>query len=154
MQYWLLKSEPTCYSIDDLKRDKVTSWTDVRNYQARNFLRAMKNGDGVLFYHSSCDVVGVVGEARVVKEAYPDPTQFDKNSEGFDKTSTKENPRWLTVDIRFVEKFGTPLTLVDIKNNKRFMNIVVAKQGSRLSVQPVSDEHFALVRNLRSSKVS
>ena len=152
MQYWLLKSEPSCYSIDDLKRDKVTSWTDVRNYQARNFLNAMKKGDGVLFYHSSCGVVGVVGEAKVVKEAYPDPTQFDTKSEGYDKAATTEKPRWFTVDVKFVEAFKEPLTLTEIKTDKKFVEIVVAKQGSRLSVQPVSEVHFKRVQELRSKK--
>jgi predicted RNA-binding protein with PUA-like domain len=152
MQYWLVKSEPTCYSIDDLKKDKVTSWTDVRNYQARNFLRAMKKGDEVLFYHSSTTVVGVVGLATVVKEAYPDPTQFDPKSEGYDKAATPANPRWVTVDLKFAEKFDIPLTLTEIKNDKGFAGMEVAKQGSRLSVQSVTPEHFRRVRTLRSTQ--
>jgi predicted RNA-binding protein with PUA-like domain len=150
MQYWLLKSEPSCYSIDDLKREKSTGWTDIRNYQARNFLRAMKKGDRVLFYHSSCDLVGVVGEAMVKSEAYSDPTQFDPKNEGYDKAATLENPRWSTVDIRFVKKFTEPLTLSEIKLDPRFATMGVVKQGSRLSVQPVSEKHFSRVLELCS----
>lgn len=149
MKYWLLKSEPSCYSIDDLKRDKVTAWTDVRNYQARNFLRDMKVGDRVLFYHSSTQVVGIVGLAKVFKSAYVDPLQFDENNEGFDKASTEINPRWSAVDISFVEKFSEPLTLFEIKLDPKFATIGVAKQGSRLSVQPVHETHFNRVVLLR-----
>lgn len=152
MQYWLIKSEPSCYSIDDLKRDKVTSWTDIRNYQARNFLQAIRKGDGLLFYHSSCDEVGIVGLAKVVGEAYPDPTQYDHKSEGFDAKATAEKPRWFTVDVRFVEKFKTPLLLSHIKQDKKLAGIEVAKQGSRLSVQPVGQAHFEHVVSLVSGK--
>lgn len=150
MQYWLVKSEPDCYSIKDLRREKIGSWTDVRNYQARNFLRAMKRGDGLLFYHSSCKEVGIVGLATVVKEAYPDPTQFNEKNDGYDGKSTKENPRWSTVDVKFVEEFATPLTLNEIKADKKFAGIEVAKQRSRLSVQPVSEEHYKRVLSLKS----
>ncbi|HEY0964669.1 MAG TPA: EVE domain-containing protein [Candidatus Paceibacterota bacterium] len=152
MQYWLIKSEPSCYSIDDLKRDKVTSWTDVRNYQARNFLQAMKKGDGLLYYHSSCDAVGVVGLATVVKEAYPDPTQYDQKSEGYDEKATAEKPRWYTVDVRFMEKFKQPVSLNDIKNDTKLTGIEVAKQGSRLSVQQVSEVHFNRIVSLAQTR--
>lgn len=152
MQYWLVKSEPSCYSIEDLKRDTVTSWNDVRNYQARNFIRDMKKGDLLLFYHSSCAVPAVVGVAKLGREAYPDPTQFDSKSEGYEKASTPENPRWSTVDITFVELFKTPLTLGELKNDPAFMGMGVTKQGSRLSVQPVSEKHFKHVIALRSKK--
>ena len=152
MQYWLVKSEPSCYSILDLKRDHVTQWNDVRNYQARNFLRAMRKGDLLLFYHSSCAVTGVVGVAKVEKEAYPDPTQFDSNSEGYEKTSTIENPRWSTVDVRFVELFKDVLTLAELKKDPAFAGMVVTQQGSRLSVQPVSEAHFKRTLLLRSKK--
>lgn len=152
MQYWLVKSEPDCYSIQDLQREKIGSWTDVRNYQARNFLRAMKKGDLLLFYHSSCAVPAVVGVARVAKEAYADPTQFDKNNEGFDPKSTKENPRWSTVDVSLKEIFKDPLTLAELKSDPAFAGMEVTKQGSRLSVQPVSEKHFKQVLALRSKK--
>jgi len=150
MLYWLVKSEPDCYSIQDLKKEKIGSWTDVRNYQARNFLRAMKKGDLLLFHHSSCAVPAVVGVAKVVKEAYPDPTQFDTKKDGYDAKSTKENPRWSTVDVSLVEIFAEPLTLSEIKSDKAFAGMELTKQGSRLSVQPVSEVHFKKVLKLRS----
>ena len=150
MQYWLGKTEPDCYSIDDLRRDRVTSWNDVRNYAARNFLRAMKKGDLLLFYHSSCAVPAIVGVGKVVKEAYPDPTQFDAKHDGFDAKSTEENPRWSTVDVKFVEKFTEPLTLAELKNDPAFAGMEVTRQGSRLSVQPVSEKHFMRIMKLRS----
>jgi predicted RNA-binding protein with PUA-like domain len=152
MQHWLVKSEPDCYSIQDLQKEKIGSWTDVRNYQARNFLRDMKKGDLLLFYHSSCAVPGVVGVASVVKEAYPDPTQFDIKNEGYDAKSTTENPRWSAVDVKLVEIFKEPLTLTEIKANKTFADMEVVKQGSRLSVQSVSEKHFKEVLKLRSKK--
>ena len=153
MQYWLVKSEPDCYSIQDLKREKIGSWTDVRNYQARNFLRSMKKGDLLLFHHSSCAVPAIVGVAKVVKEAYPDPTQFDAKKDGYDSKSTKDNPRWSTVDVSLVEIFAEPLSLSEIKLNKTFAGMELTKQGNRLSVQPVSEAHFNLVLKLRSKKI-
>ena len=153
MQYWLVKSEPDCYSIQDLKREKIGSWTDVRNYTARNFLRAMKKGDLLLFHHSSCAVPAVVGIAKVVKEAYPDPTQFDPNKDGYDPKCTKDNPRWSTVDVSLVEIFKEPLTLSEVKSDKSFNGMELTKQGSRLSVQPVSEEHFKRILILRSKRV-
>lgn len=152
MQYWLVKSEPDCYSIQDLKREKVGSWTDVRNYQARNFLRAMKKGDLLLFHHSSCAVPAIVGVAKVVKEAYADPTQFDAKKVGYDPKSTKDNPRWSTVDVSLVEIFSEPLSLSEIKSDKAFSGMELVKQGSRLSVQPVSEVHFKRVLKLRSHR--
>jgi predicted RNA-binding protein with PUA-like domain len=154
MQYWLVKSEPDCYSIDDLKREKIGSWTDVRNYQARNFLRAMRKGDLLLFYHSSCAIPAIVGVAKVVREAYPDPTQFDTTNEGFDAKSTPDNPRWSTVDVSLVEVFSVPLTLAELKTDPLFHGMEVTRQGSRLSVQPVSEKHFNAVMKSRSKKSS
>jgi predicted RNA-binding protein with PUA-like domain len=145
-----MKSEPSCYGIDDLKREKVGMWDDVRNYQARNFMRDMKKGDMVLFYHSSTDPMGIVGLAKVVREAYPDPTQFDRKSYKFDPKSTKENPRWSSVDLRFVEKFREPLTLRELKNDPFFSDMLVVKRGMRLSVQPVAEKHFKKVLSLRA----
>jgi predicted RNA-binding protein with PUA-like domain len=146
-RFWLMKSEPSCYSIDDLKRQKVGMWDDVRNYQARNYMREMKK---VLFYHSSCDVIGIVGLAIVHKEAYPDPTQFDKESYKYDSKSTKENPRWSSVDLKFVEKFKETLTLDELKLDPSFDGMLVIKKGMRLSVQPVSDKHANRILKLRS----
>lgn len=153
MQYWLMKSEPSCFSIDDLKRLQVSIWDDIRNYQARNFLRDdVTKGDSVLFYHSSCDAVGIVGLAEVVKEAYPDPTQFDAGSYKFDPRSTIEAPVWVSVDIRFVEKFEHPFLLTELKNDPFFDDMLVVKRGMRLSVQPVHAKHAQRIINLRSKK--
>lgn len=149
MQYWLVKSEADCYSIADLKRDKTTAWTEVRNYQARNFIRDMKKGDHVLFYHSNGGKeTGIVGEAKVVKEAYPDPTQFDKKSEYFDIKSTTENPRWSCVDVGYVSTYQTPIYLNDLKANPSFRTISVTQKGSRLSVLPILEKHFKEIQKL------
>ena len=148
--FWLMKSEPSCYSIDDLKRDKVGIWDDVRNYQARNYMREMRKGDRVLFYHSSCDVIGIVGLAKVHKEAYPDPTQFDFASYKYDAKSTKEKPRWDSVDLSFVKKFNEPLTLGELKLDPTFEGMLVTKSGMRLSVQPVSKKHYGKIVKLRN----
>jgi predicted RNA-binding protein with PUA-like domain len=151
MRYWLMKTEPLCYSIDDLKAHKVGMWDDVRNYQARNFIRDdMQKGDLVLFYHSSTDVIGIVGIAEIVREAYPDPTQFDAKSYKYDPKSKKDNPRWFSVDIKFREKFSEPLTLSELKLDPFFSDMLVIKRGMRLSVQPVAKKHFDRVIKLRS----
>ena len=132
MNYWLMKSEPEAYSIDDLRRDKKTSWDGVRNYQARNFLRAMKKGDRVLFYASSADPSGVTGIAEVSGEARPEP----------------EDDAWSMVDIAFVEKFPEIVALETLKQTRGLENMVVTKKGSRLSVQPVAKNEFDIVVKL------
>ncbi len=147
-----MKSEPSCYGIDDLKNDKVGMWDDVRNYQARNFMRDMKKGDGVLFYHSSTDVIGIVGIATIAREAYPDPTQFDSMSYKFDLKSTKENPRWTSVDLMFKKKFIEPLTLNALKLDPFFSDMLVVKRGMRLSVQPVAEKHYMRILKLSTPK--
>jgi predicted RNA-binding protein with PUA-like domain len=107
MRYWLMKSEPDAYSIDQLAADKTTAWTGIRNYQARNFMRdQMSKGDRVFFYHSNCNPPGIIGVAEVCKLAYPDETQFDPNNHYFDSTATRDQPRWLNVDIRFIKKIA------------------------------------------------
>ena len=142
-QFWLMKTEPSCYAIDDLKREKVGKWDGVRNYQARNMLRDdMKVGDRVLFYHSNIEPVGIVGIAEVVRGAYPDPTQFDSKNEHYDAISTKENPRWVAVDVKFIKKFIIPCTLASLKNDSFFNDMVVTQKGMRLSVQPVQKKHY------------
>jgi len=141
MQYWLLKSETGSYEIDDLKREKKTFWTGVRNYQARNFLKDMKKGDLCLYYHSGKDT-GVYGVAKVVSKAKPDQTQFDKKSHYFEPRATKEKPVWFCPEVQFVQKFKTYVPLGAIKADPHLKGIVVAQQGSRLSVQPVSEKHF------------
>ncbi len=145
MNYWLIKTEPDCYSIDDLKRDKTTAWSGVRNYQARNFIQSMKVGDLALFYHSSSDPKGVAGIAKVTKNPYPDATALNKKDDHYDPKSTKTNPIWFMVDFGFVEKFKHFVTLDSIKFNSKLSGIVVAKQGSRLSIQPVSETHFKII---------
>src|SRR5688572_11053544 len=146
-RYWLMKSEPDVYSIDDLRRDKRTAWNGVRSYQARNHMRAMKKGELVLFYHSSSDPTGVAGVAKVVKEAYPDPTQFDRKSEYHDPKSSKDDPRWWLVDVGFVKRFDDPVLLTAIKADQRLAEMVLVN-NSRLSVQPVTEKEFERVMEL------
>ena len=139
-RYWLMKSEPSAFSIDDLLRSpkQTTCWDGVRNYQARNFMRTMAVGDQVLFYHSNADPPAVVGIAEVVKTAYPDSTQFDKKDKHYDPESKPSDPRWDMVDIRYVLKFARPLTLDELRKDTRLQGMVLLKKGSRLSVQPVT----------------
>jgi predicted RNA-binding protein with PUA-like domain len=138
--YWLMKSEPTTFSIDDLIRSPkhVTYWDGVRNYQARNFMRSMAVGDQVLFYHSNADPPEVVGIAEVVKTAYPDSTQFDKKDKHYDPESKPSEPRWDMVDIKYVRKFARALTLDELRKENKLNGMVLLKKGSRLSVQPVT----------------
>ncbi len=145
MAFWLVKSEEDVYSIEQLRAEKVTPWDGVRNYQARNYLRAMKPGDEVLFYHSNADPLAVVGVAKVTKEASADQLQFDKRSEYFDPGSTKENPRWFAPELRFVEKFPAPVSLEDMREMADLNGMALLKRGSRLSVQPVTEKQFKAV---------
>lgn len=143
MNFWLIKSEPDVFSIDDLKRVKREPWNGVRNYQARNFMRdGMKVGDLALFYHSNATPPGVAGVAKVVSEAYPDATQFDPQSEYFDEKATKEKPRWQLVDFGFVGKFPAYVPLEEMKNEPALEGMVVLQKGSRLSITPVDKKHF------------
>jgi predicted RNA-binding protein with PUA-like domain len=146
--YWLIKSEASCYSIDDIKKDKRTLWTGVRNYQARNFLREMQEGDKALFYHSSDEPTGVVGVVEISKSAVADPTAFDKKDDHFDPKSTKENPIWLAPEVTFAEKFDRVVSLAEIKIRPDLEGIAVAQKGSRLSVMPVSEAHFGAITRL------
>ncbi|MFT7507261.1 MAG: putative RNA-binding protein with PUA-like domain [Acidimicrobiales bacterium] len=142
-QYWLMKSEPACYSIDDLKRDRVEPWDGTRNYQVRNMMRDdMQVGDLVLFYHSNTKEIGVVGTMKVTSKAYPDPTQFDPKSEHPDPKSDPLNPRWLCVDVKFQSKFSRTVSLAEIKINPMFETMPLVKKGNRLSVMPVNKRHF------------
>ncbi len=154
MNYWLVKSEADCYSIDDLKRDKQALWGGVRNYQARNFLREMKKGDGVLYYHSSSQPMGVVGVAKVAADAVPEPAQFLKKDEYYDPKATEEKPIWFAPMIAFEEKFAGCVTLGEIKIDPKLSSIGVAQQGSRLSVQPVSETHFKRILELGKKKAA
>lgn len=141
-RYWLIKSEPTTYGIDHLKADKKTAWTGVRNFQARNYMRDdMRIGDQILFYHSNCKEPGVYGIAKVASSPYPDPTQFDKDSDYYDPKATKEKPIWYLVDVAFVKKFKTPVLLEIIRSDKRLQDMVILRPGNRLSITPVSEKH-------------
>lgn len=151
VHYWLMKSEPDAYSIDDLAQDKdqTTFWDGVRNYQARNLMRdEMKKGDLVLFYHSNAKPPGVAGIAKVVRESYPDHTQFDKKSKYFDPKATTDNPRWFMVDIKLVTRFKTFLPLDELKSIKALEGMVLLQKGSRLSVQPVTKKQFETISKL------
>lgn len=141
-RYWLMKTEPESYGIDHLQKDKKTAWTGVRNFQARNYMREMKPGDQVLFYHSSCKVPGIYGMAEVASLPYPDATQFDPESRYYDPRATETKPAWDLVDIAFVRKFEEPVTLTDIRANSSLGKMMILQPGSRLSVTPVSPEQF------------
>jgi len=145
-----MKNEPETYSLDDLKRDTRYVWDGVRNYQARNHMKEMKKDDLVLYYYSSSDPIGVAGVAKVVKEAYPDPSQFDPKSPYFDARSKKEDPRWIAVDVAFVQKFKKVVTLQELKENDFFSDMLVTKKGMRLSVQSVAGKHFKRIVALGS----
>ena len=147
-RYWLMKSEPEDFSIDDLARVRTEPWTGVRNYQARNFMRdGMQVGDGVLFYHSNCDVPGIHGLAEVASPAYPDPTQFKRTSKYFDPKATPEEPRWMLVDVGFVRKFRAPVTLAAIRERAESLGeeFALIRKGSRLSVLPVTAAQWKIL---------
>lgn len=154
-KYWLMKSEPNVFSIDCLKDSpgKTSEWDGVRNYQARNFMRDMKKGDLVLFYHSNAEPPGIAGLATVAASAHADSAQFDKKSKYYDPKSTKDNPRWQCVDLKFKKKFPKLLPLADLKDNKDLKNMLVVQKGSRLSVQPVAASDFQKVLKLTGLKV-
>jgi len=151
-QYWLVKSEPETFSFDDLLAapGRTTHWDGVRNFAARNHLRAMKKGDRVLFYHSSTKPTAVVGVAEVAREAYPDSTALDKKDPHFDPKSKPDDPTWFMVDIKAVEAFKRPVSLDEIKKVKALANMALIRLG-RLSVQPVTPEEFDVVTKLGSS---
>ncbi len=157
MNYWLFKTEPSTYSWEDLKNepDRTTFWDGVRNYQARNFLRdRIKKGDLVFIYHSVQKPQAIMGIARVVKEAMPDPTAFDPSSGYFDPKSTEENPRWFGVEVQAIQEFDPPLTREELKNIPQLQNMILLQKGSRLSIQPVTEQewntivHFGKLVNL------
>lgn len=149
-QYWLMKSEPSAFSIDDLQRapGRTTCWDGVRNYQARNYMRAMRRGDQILLHHSSTDPPAVVGVAEVVREAYPDPTAFDRHDHHFDPKSSPAKPTWDMVDIRLVRKFASPIPLDLLKRVPGLRRMELLRRGSRLSVQPVRPDEWKSVLKL------
>lgn len=150
-KYWLVKTEPESFSIQDLAKSpqKTTCWSGVRNYQARNYMRdEMQVGDRVLFYHSSTDPPAVVGTAKVVREGYPDPTSWDKSDDHYDPASSPEKPRWFMVDIQLDQIFRQPLPLESLRGVAALKKMELLRKGSRLSVQPVSKEEFEAVLEL------
>ena len=146
--YWLMKSEPYVYSIDDLEKDKTSYWDGVRNFKARNNMMDMKLGDGVFFYHSNADPKAIVGIARVSKEAYPDHTQFDKNSKYYDRRATDEKPYWFMVDVEFVRKFDTPWSLDMLREVDALKDMALLRRGQRLSVQEVTADEWKTICKL------
>ncbi len=147
MAYWLMKSEPDEFSIDDLVRApaQTTPWFGVRNYQARNFMRdAMRVGDGVLFYHSSCAVPGIAGVARVASSAYPDATQFDPKSAYYDPKSKQEAPRWMLVDVKLVKKTRL-MPLDEMRGYRELEDMTVLRRGTRLSITPVAPHEWRFI---------
>jgi predicted RNA-binding protein with PUA-like domain len=144
-QYWLLKSEPDVYSIDDLARDRRCGWEGVRNYQARNHLRSMKIGDLAFFHHSSATPPGIAGIARVSREAYADPTQFDRKSDYYDAKSDPGEPRWSTVDLEFVRRFDRLLPMDELRGMNELRDMALLQRGQRLSVQPVTSGEWRAI---------
>ena len=151
MNYWLMKSEPNAFSIDDLENmpEQTEHWDGVRNYQARNMMRDdMKIGDQVFFYHSNCDVPGIVGIMEVVKEGYPDFTAFDPNSKYFDEKSNPEKPRWMMVDIKYIRHTKRVISLADLKEHDALENMPLVRKGNRLSIMPVSQQEWDYILGL------
>ncbi len=147
-RYWLIKSEPDCFSIDDLRDapQQTTSWDGVRNFQARNFMRdQMQLGDQLFFYHSNCTPPGIVGIAEVIKESYPDHTALDPESEHPDSKATLENPRWYMVDVRFVRKFPRMISLHELKQYHPLEHMLLLRKGNRLSVLPITGDEWAFI---------
>jgi Uncharacterized conserved protein len=152
MNYWLMKSEPSTFGIDDLARAKnrTTGWDGVRNYQARNFLKEMKKGDLAFFYHSSCDVPGIAGVVSIVREAYPDKTAFDPKDDHYDPDSDPDNPRWFAVDVKLEEKFDEVISLDQLRAHEqgKLSGMVVLKRGNRLSITPVTKTQWTFINAL------
>ncbi len=149
MAHWLMKTEPDEFSIADLRQQQVATWDGVRNYQARNFMRQMKPGDTLFIYHSSCKQVGIAGIAKVVKDAHPDPSQFDPGSPYHDPKSSAEQPRWDMVAVAFEEAFDTLISLARLKANPALAELALCQKGSRLSVMPVSQSQWQAILEMR-----
>lgn len=151
MKYWLVKSEPDAFSVDDLAKQpgKTEHWDGVRNYQARNFMRdEMKKGDQIFFYHSNCKEPGIVGIAKVIKEGYPDYTAFETNNKYYDPKSDPQNPRWYMVDIKLIRKLKRTITLQELKQQQKLADMALLRKGNRLSVMPVVEKHWKYILNL------
>ncbi|MCD6581345.1 MAG: EVE domain-containing protein [Desulfuromusa sp.] len=157
MNYWLMKSEPNAFSIDDLKNmpDQIEHWDGVRNYQARNMMRdQMKIGDQVFFYHSNCKVPGIVGIMEVVREGYPDHTAFDPQSKYFDPKSDPNSPRWIMVDIKYIRHTKRVIPLAELKECAALKNMQLVRKGNRLSIMPVAAEEWSTILKLEGSTPS
>ncbi|MGQ0501397.1 MAG: EVE domain-containing protein [Panacagrimonas sp.] len=156
MAYWLMKSEPDCFSIDDLaaRPHQTEAWDGVRNYQVRNMMRdGMKPGDQAFFYHSSCPQPGIVGTMEIVCNAYPDPTQFDPKHEHFDPGAKPAAPRWLLVEVKFLSKFDQPVLLETLREREaKFKGLRILERGTRLSVTPVSAPHWKAILKLAGER--
>ena len=149
MRFWLMKSEPSAYSIDDLARDKQTSWTGIRNYQARNYMtQSMEVGDPILFYHSNATPPGVAGSMRVAKAAHPDPSQFDPKSEAYEPRAERAAPVWHCVGVEFTAKAKRVVSLDELRSVPELAAMELLRKGSRLSIQPVEPEAFAVIAKL------
>lgn len=146
--YWLMKCEPEAYSIDDLIRDKTTSWEGVRNYQVRNFMSTMKIGDKAFFYHSNAKPSGIAGLVEIAKTAYPDPFATQENHKYFDPKATPENPIWLSVDVRFVAKAHEVISIQRLREIPELADLMILQRGSRLSITPVTEADFKLIEGL------
>ncbi|HHO69174.1 MAG TPA: EVE domain-containing protein [Gammaproteobacteria bacterium] len=151
MQYWLMKSEPDVFGIDDLKQapNKTDHWDGVRNYQARNMMRdQMKKGDRVFFYHSNCDEPGIVGIMEVVREGYPDHTAFDPQEKYYDPKSDPDNPRWYMVDVRYKRKLKRTIPLSELKQYEELQDCPLVRKGNRLSIMPITPEQWEFILSL------
>ena len=149
MQYWLMKSEPDTYSIDDLQSFVVDHWDGIRNYQVRNFFRdQMQVGDQAFFYHSNCKVPGIVGTMEIASKAYPDHTAFDPSEKYFDSKSDPENPRWLMVDVRYIRHLDRMITLGELRLQKQIADMKLLQRGNRLSVLPLSKKEWQYILNM------
>jgi predicted RNA-binding protein with PUA-like domain len=150
MNYWLMKSEPGTFSIDDLKRCKIEPWDGVRNYQARNMLRDdMKKGDLAFFYHSNCDAVGIAGVMEIVREGYPDPTAFDPEDLHYDPKSDPDNPRWFLVDVKYKRKLQHTISLAELRDHHALQEMKLLQKGNRLSIMPVTKQEWEYILELQ-----
>ena len=148
MQHWLMKCEPSTYSIDDLARDKTSSWEGVRNYQVRNFMKTMQVGDNAFFYHSNAKPSGIAGRIEIAKAAYPDPFALQVDHPYFDPKATPENPIWLSVDVRFVAKAREVISIQRLREIPELADLMILQRGSRLSITPISVAEFETILGL------
>jgi predicted RNA-binding protein with PUA-like domain len=154
LKYWLMKSEPDVFGIADLERDRTTIWDGVRNYQARNFLKSMEVGDLAFFYHSNTQPPGMVGLMQIVAAQVVDPSQFDPDGEYYDPKSTPESPRWQTVEVEYVHTFAAQITLANLRDRFTPEQLLVVKQGNRLSVMPILDRVAAEILQIADEAIA